>query len=59
MLVFLSAILVGVMVSLRVYALSIIERQAEEEEYVFCSKCNKKIRRGNSAPYCSKCNIFC
>lgn len=58
MMLFLCIILIGVALSLRIVALNIIKRQEIEAMYVYCSKCNKRIRKGNSAPYCSKCNLF-
>ncbi|MGH0590151.1 hypothetical protein ACQVQY_29590 [Bacillus mycoides] len=58
MMLFFSIILIGVVISLRVIALNMIHRQEIEAKYVYCSKCNRKIRKGNSAPYCSKCNLF-
>ncbi|MDM5153683.1 hypothetical protein QUF88_07540 [Bacillus sp. DX1.1] len=58
MLLFLCIILIGAALSLRIVAMNMIKRQEIESLYVYCSKCNKKIRKGNLAPYCSKCNLF-
>ncbi len=58
MLLIVSLILIGIMCSMRVVFLHMIERQKIEERYVYYPKCDAKIRKGNSAPFCSKCNII-
>ncbi|PHC87389.1 hypothetical protein COF42_15070 [Bacillus wiedmannii] len=58
MLLIVSLILIGIMCSMRVVSLQMIERQRIEERYVYCPKCDAKIWRGNSAPFCSKCNLI-
>ncbi len=58
MLLVVSLILIGIMCSMRVVSLHMIEREKIEERYVYCPKCNTEIRKGNSAPFCSKCNIL-
>ena len=58
MLLIVSLILIGIMCSMRVVSLHMIERQKIEERYVYCPKCDAKIRKGNSAPFCSKCNVI-
>ena len=51
MLLVVSLILIGIMCSMRVVSLHMIERQKIEERYVYCPKCDTKIRKGNSAPF--------
>lgn len=58
MLLIVSLILIGIMCSMRIVSLHMIERQKIEERYVYCPKCDAKIRKGNSAPFCSKCNVI-
>lgn len=58
MLLIVSLILIGIMCSMRVVFLHMIERQKIEERYVYYPKCDAKIRKGNSAPFCSKCNVI-
>lgn len=58
MLLIVSLILIGIMCSMRIVFLNMLERQKIEEQYVYCPKCNAKIRKGNSAPFCSKCNLI-
>lgn len=58
MLLIVSLILIGIMCSMRIVSLHMIEREKIEERYVYCPKCDAKIRRGNSAPFCSKCNLI-
>ncbi|WP_242212571.1 hypothetical protein [Bacillus cereus group sp. BfR-BA-01383] len=58
MLLIFSIILIGSMVGMRVVALGMIERHRKEGLYVYCPKYSGEIRRGNSAPFCSKCNLF-
>ncbi|MDH4424218.1 MULTISPECIES: hypothetical protein [Bacillus] len=58
MLLIVSLILIGIMCSMRIVSLHMIERQIIVERYVYCSKCDAKIRRGNSAPFCSKGNLI-
>ncbi|MEN3133000.1 hypothetical protein [Bacillus albus] len=58
MLLIFSLILIGIMCSMKIVFLHTIERQKVEERYVYCPKCDTKIRRGNSAPFCSKCNLI-
>ncbi|ARC31013.1 MULTISPECIES: hypothetical protein [Bacillus] len=58
MLLIVSLILIGIMCSMRIVSLNMLERQKIEEQYVYCPKCNAKIRKGNSAPFCSKCNLI-
>ncbi|MGE6363938.1 hypothetical protein ACQKD9_09050 [Bacillus paramycoides] len=58
MLLIFSLILIGIMCSMRIASFNMIERQKIEERYVYCLKCDAKIRRGNSAPFCSKCNLI-
>ncbi|PEC20967.1 hypothetical protein [Bacillus cereus] len=58
MLLIFSIILIGIMVGMRVVALGMIERHRKEGLYVYCPKYSGEIRRGNSAPFCSKCNLF-
>ncbi|WP_259417811.1 hypothetical protein [Bacillus toyonensis] len=41
-----SLILIGVMCSMRIVSLHMIERQKIEERYVYCPKCDAKIRKG-------------
>jgi len=57
MLLIVSLILIGIMCSMRIVSLHMIERQKIEERYVYCPKCDVKIRKGNAAPFCSKCNL--
>ncbi|MGR3775669.1 hypothetical protein ACT1UG_07890 [Bacillus paramycoides] len=58
MLLIFSLILIGIMCSMRIVSLNMMERQKIEERYVYCPKCDTKIRKGNSAPFCSKCNLI-
>lgn len=58
MLLIVSLILIGIMCSMRIVSLHMIEREKIEERYVYCPKCDAKIRRGNAAPFCSKCNVI-
>ncbi len=58
MLLIFSLILIGFMCSMKIVSLHMIERQKVEERYVYCPKCDAKIRSGNSAPFCSKCNLI-
>ncbi len=58
MLLIVSLILIGIMCSMRIVSLHMIERQKIEERYVYCPKCDTKIRKGNSAPFCSKCKLI-
>ncbi|PFA83438.1 hypothetical protein CN396_22385 [Bacillus thuringiensis] len=51
MLLIFSLILIGIMCSMKIVSLHMIERQKVEERYVYCPKCDTKIRRGNSAPF--------
>ncbi|MFC0190387.1 hypothetical protein ACFFJY_18960 [Fictibacillus aquaticus] len=59
MVIFLCILLMGVMLSLRSYALRLAEeRRRKESSHVVCPKCNKEVERLNSTPYCTKCYIF-
>ncbi|PFE98691.1 hypothetical protein CN325_11485 [Bacillus thuringiensis] len=58
MLLIFSLILIGFMCSMKIVSLHMIERQKVEERYVYCPKCDAKIRSGNSAPFCLKCNLI-
>ncbi|MFJ8455178.1 hypothetical protein [Bacillus paramycoides] len=58
MLLIVSLNLIGIMCSMRIVSFNMIERQKIEDRYVYCPKCDAKIRRGNSAPFCSKCNLI-
>ena len=51
MLLIVSLILIGIMCSMRIVSLHMIEREKIEERYVYCPKCDAKIRRGNAAPF--------
>ena len=51
MLLIVSLILIGIMCSMRIVSLHMIEREKIEERYVYCPKCDAKIRKGNSAPF--------